>query len=269
MSTGTPAGSADLYFTLLGQLTIVKDGVDHAPSAPKLLQLLGLLLLRPGSVVPNTTIVEELWGEDPPRSVRSTMQTYIYHLRRCIERNGLAADAEALLATSPPGYRLAVAETQTDVSLFLDRRRQGQALLSVGRHAEAAQHFRDALDLWSGPPLANVACGPVLSRYVVTLQEQYRNAMHLRIEADIAVGSHRELIGELRSNAAAAALDESVHGQLMRVLARSGRRVEAMTIFRDLRQRLVDELGVEPCAELQALYIGLLAGGPEPLLDAG
>lgn len=269
MSVEPPSGSATLTFTLLGRLQIVKDGIDHAPSAPKVLQLLGLLLMRPGSVVHNDTIVDELWGDNPPRSVRSTMQTYVYHLRRCVERNGLADDTEALLSTCPPGYVLNVADTQIDVCTFRERCQQGRALLGVGRHREAAQMFRTALDLWSGPPLSNVACGVVLSRYAVELQEQYRNAQHLRVEAEIATGSHRELVGELRSSAAEAALDESIHGQLMRVLAGSGRRVEAMTTFRDLRHRLVDELGVEPCADLQALYVDLLAGSSEPLLEAG
>jgi DNA-binding SARP family transcriptional activator len=256
-------------FTLLGQLQVVKDGADHAPTAPKVLQLMGLLLMRPGSVVHNDTIVDELWAGRPPRSVRSTMQTYVYHLRKCIEQRGLAADPEAMLATRLPGYVLNVTPEQVDVFTFGELCQKGRALVAVGRHAEAAAAFRAALSLWSGPPLANVACGPVLSRYVVDLEEQRRNANHLRIESEIACGAHRELIGELRSSTAADRLDEMLHGQLMRVLAHSGRRSEAMTAFRELRTRLVDELGVEPCSELQNLYLDLLTGSADRLLDAG
>lgn len=270
VNTDPPAEpDRSITFTLLGRLQVVKDGVDHAPTAPKVLQLMGLLLMRPGAVVHNDTIVDELWAGRPPRSVRSTMQTYVYHLRKCIEQRGLAADGDALLATRLPGYVMNVMPEQVDVFAFGERCQEGRALSAVGRHAEAATAFRAALAMWSGRPLANVSCGPVLSAYVVNLQEQYRNAHHLRIESEIASGAHRELVGELRSSTSANRLDEGLHGQLMRVLARSGRRSEAMETFRELRMRLVDDLGVEPCAELQGMYLELLAGRSDRLLDAG
>lgn len=249
----------EVRFTLLGPLEVVKDGVDHSPTAPKVLQLLAMLVVNPGRVVPVDAIVDELWGSRPPRSVRTTMQTYVYHLRRCIEQNGLAEDAETMLATRPRGYVLQIAPEQVDVEHFRVLARDGRTQVAAGHHAEAASRFTRALDLWAGPPLANVDCGPVLTRHVIDLQEQLRDVRHLRIEAEIACGAHRELVGELRSLTAADSLDEDLHGQLIRVLARSGRRSEAMTTYRQLRARLVDELGVEPSGELQNLHLDLLS----------
>lgn len=254
-----PDTRSEVRFTLLGPVEILKDGVDHAPTAPKVLQLMSLLLLAPGRVVPAGTIVDELWGERPPRSGRTTMQTYVYHLRRCIELHGLAEDAEGMLATRPPGYVLRIAPEQVDVSQFARHHRDGQALLAAGRSAEAAAVLRDALDLWSGPPLANVVCGDVLSRHAVALTEQLRHVRHLWAEAEIASGGHRGLVAELRSLAATDLLDEELHGQLITVLARSGRRSEAMSTYHDLRRRLVDELGIEPSDSLRALHHELLS----------
>lgn len=245
-------------FTLLGQLEVLKEGRDLAPTAPKILQLLAMLLTRPGRVVPNDSIIQELWSSSPPRSVRTTVQTYVYQVRKCIEQNGLAPDGEAMLITKPPGYLLRIDPIQVDVFAFQRQCRQGRNLLETGSCAEAAEEFHRALALWSGPPLANVNCGPHLSAYAVDLQEQRRNARHLRIEAEIEGGMHRDLIGELRSLATANPLDEGVHGQLMRVLSRSGRRSDAMATYRRLRCRLDAELGVEPCDELQLLYLDLL-----------
>jgi SARP family transcriptional regulator, regulator of embCAB operon len=253
----------ELRFTLLGQLEILKGGIDHAPTAPKVLQLMALLLTQPGRVVHVESIIEELWSEKPPRSARTTVQTYVYHLRRCIQQNGLADDAEAILSTRPPGYVLRVRPAQVDVHEFERLRHDGREQFAAGRAADAARTLRAALATFAGPPLANVACGPVLSRFVVDLEEQRRTTRHLRIEADIACGTHRELVGELRTMTSVDLLDEVLHGQLIRVLARSGRRSEAMCTYRNFRARLVDELGVEPSDDLQNLHLTLLSGEAE------
>ncbi len=258
-SDRTIVTDSKVTFTLLGPLQILKDGVDHAPTAPKVLQLMTMLVLNPSRVVPVDSIVHELWGERPPRSVRTTMQTYVYQLRRCIEQHRLADDAEHMLTTRAPGYVLRISPEQVDVERFRRWCREGRAELAAGRATEAARSLGRAVELWSGPPLANVACGPVLSAHAVELQEQLRDARHLRVEAAITCGSHRELVGELRAQAAGEPLDEDLHGQLIRVLARSGRRSEAMSTYRDLRRRLVGQLGIEPSGALQSLHLDLLS----------
>ncbi|HYN93815.1 MAG TPA: AfsR/SARP family transcriptional regulator [Pilimelia sp.] len=248
-------------FRLLGPLEVVKDGRDHAPTAPKVAQLLAMLLLRPGRLVTTEAIIQELWTATPPRSARSTVQTYVYQLRRCIDQNGLAPDAEAMLATRSSGYTMRVDPDQIDVFEFQRRCRVGRVALTQRRYAEAAQLFNSALSLWSDAPLATVSCGAVLTGYAVDLEEQRRNTQHLRIEAEIAGGLHRELVGELRSMVSSNPLDEGLHGQLMRVLAHSGRRLEAMATYRQLRNRLAADLGVEPCGDLQVLHHELLSAG--------
>lgn len=259
----SPAGESrnSVTFTLLGPLQVIKDGQDYAPTAPKMLQLLAMLLLRPGKIVQVDSIIEELWANEPPRSVRTTMQTYVYQLRKCIEQNGLAPDGDALLVTKSPGYVFRIHPQQVDVFAFDRRCRQGRQLLDEGHYDEAARAFRSALSLWSGAPMVNVNCGAVLSAYAVELQERRRNAQHLRIQAEIDGGMHHDLIGELRSLVTANPLDEGLHGQLMRVLGMSGRRSDAMATYRDLHARLNSELGVDPCDELQSLHHELLSAG--------
>jgi DNA-binding SARP family transcriptional activator len=253
----------DVRFTVLGPLEVLRDGVDHAPKTPKVLQLLAVLVMRPGRMVHIDTLIQELWSDNPPRTVRTTLHTYVYHLRRCIADHGLTADGDAdkMLITRQSGYALNIDPTQVDVHDFGVLQHLGNDRRAQGDHAGAAETYRSALDLWSGTPLANLHCGPVLSAYRTELIEHRRNVLHLRIEAEIAGGHHRELIGELRGLATRSPLDEALHGQLMRALGRSGRRSDAMTVYRGLRSRLAGELGVEPCDELQNLHGELISEG--------
>ncbi len=248
-------------FTVLGPVEVLRDGVDYAPSTPKVLQLLAVLVLRPGKMVHVDTLIRELWSDHPPRTVRTTLHTYVYHLRRCIDQNELAADGAEMLTTKQSGYTFHIDPAQVDTHGFIRLQQQGQKLQAAGDHTGAGDAYRAALDLWSGPPLANVPCGPILSAYRTELLEQRRSVLHLRIEAEIASGRHRELIGELRSLTTSSPLDESLHGQLMRALGRSGRRSDAMAVYRQLRSRLAGELGVEPCNDLQTLHRDLISEG--------
>ncbi|MEU5262359.1 AfsR/SARP family transcriptional regulator [Amycolatopsis sp. NPDC021455] len=256
-----PALGSGVRFTVLGPLAVVRDGVDYAPTTPKLLQLLALLVLRPGKMVHADAIAQELWADKPPRTMRTTMHTYVYHLRRCIEEHGLDDGLDSMLVTKAPGYVFRIDPAQVDVFRFGQLQQEGQELLRQDRHAEAVARFRSALDVWTGPPLANVPSGPMLLPYTVELLEQRRTTMHMLFEAEIASGHHRELIGELRSLTAGNPLDEALHGQLMRALGRSGRRSDAMVVYRTLRKRLSEELGVEPCADLQLLHRDLISEG--------
>ncbi|OXM44001.1 AfsR/SARP family transcriptional regulator [Amycolatopsis alba] len=242
---------------LLGPLELHAGGADRAPSTPKLLQLLAMLLIRPGKTVHVDSLVHELWTDAPPRSVRRTLHTYVHHLRRHLDPDGDGG----LLVTSPPGYRLDVDPAMVDVSEFQRLHRLGRDLLDEGGNAAAAHVFRTALDLWSGPPLANIHCGPTLAAYTVYLLEHRRNARDLWIEAEIRAGRHREMLGVLRSLTTANPFDEGLHGQLIRALGLSGRRSDALASYEWLRARLEDELGVKPCAELRELHRELLSEG--------
>ncbi|MEJ3748489.1 AfsR/SARP family transcriptional regulator [Actinomycetes bacterium KLBMP 9797] len=254
-------GPHEVRFRLLGPLEVVKGGKDYAPTAHKVMQLLAMLVMHPRKLVHTDLMFEELWADGPPRQARSTLQTYVYQLRRCIEQNGLAPDGEALLLTRPTGYVFQIDPMQTDVHEFQQLYGRGRAAMDAHRYGEAAAVFGTALSLWSGPPMASINCGPVLSAYAVALEEQRRNTQHLRNEAQIASGQHRDAISELRALVTANPLDEGLHAQLMRVLTLSGRRSDAMTAYRTLRARLSAELGIEPSGELQSLHHEALCAG--------
>lgn len=255
-------GSA-VSFTLLGPVEVRKDGNNHAPTAPKVLQLLALLLMRPGQTVHTDTIVQELWSGRPPRSVRTTLQTYVYQLRKCLHHNGLIPETEQLLLTRTPGYALQVHPDQVDVYAFHELCRQAKDSLKEMDYDGAARGLRAALARWSGRPLANVDCGPILTAFTVDLEEQHRTALHLRIQAELEGGKHRDVLGELRSLVTINPLDEGMQGLLIRALNASGRRSDAMAAYHALRSMLNRDLGVEPCQELQSLYRELLSVRPD------
>lgn len=254
-------GGTVVAFSLLGPLEVRRDGIDYAPTAPKVLQLLALLLLQPGKAVHIDSIINELWSGEPPRSVRTTMQTYVYQLRKCIEQHKLSPNAEEMLGTKAPGYVLRVDPAQVDVFLFQRLCQQGREALRRRNDVEAARALRCALALWSGSPLANVVCGPVLQAYAIDLQEQHRAALHLRLQAELATGMHRDVIGELCHLATINPYDEGLHGLLMQALSASGRRSDALATYRRLRATLNEDLGVEPCGELQLLHKDVLTAG--------
>ncbi|MEO3930631.1 AfsR/SARP family transcriptional regulator [Micromonosporaceae bacterium B7E4] len=245
-------------FRALGPLEIVHGGRECTPSAPKVLQVLALLVLRANQIVHMDTLIEQLWGEHPPRSALTTIQTYIYQLRRFLERNAFVGNGEEIVVTRVPGYILRVDPRQIDLQRFEQLAAIGRDQFRQGQYAEAARHLRAALALWTGSPLANVHLGGQLAGYVANLQEQRRAVLHLRIQSDIELGLHRELIGELRSLVVLHPLDEWLHGQLIRVLDRSGRRSDALMVYHGLRHTLDAELGIPPSAEIQEIHQRLL-----------
>lgn len=260
---GERSGNA-VRFALLGPVEVTRDGVDLAPTAPKVLQLLATLLSCPRQIVHTDAIIRELWASEPPRSVRKTLHIYIHHLRRSLDQLGRPEGRESMLVTKSPGYLLWIDTSQVDVTQFRTLREQGRVQLRRRDYPAAANSLRSALELWAGPPLANVRCGPVLSAYALELREQRRSTQQLRIEAEINLGMAGELVGELRGLVAADPLDEGSTGQLIQVLHHCGRRSEAMAAYRELRGRLNRELGVEPCEELQQLHRELLLSGENP-----
>jgi DNA-binding SARP family transcriptional activator len=246
-------------FTVLGPLG-VRTGPDlHSPRGPKVRKLLALLLLRPGNAVDTSTVAEELWDSNPPRTEMATIRTHVYHLRTLLEEQGSGRNRVALLTTRPGGYALRVDESQLDASVFTQLLDRGRGLLAEGRVDRAAQTLRSALALWQGPALANVAAGRVLSRYVAQLEEQRIRALELRVEADMRMGRHRELIAELRGLVVVHPLNEWFHAQLIDALRRCGRRGEALDAYRNLHDVLDRELGIEPSRELKRLQYEILA----------
>jgi DNA-binding SARP family transcriptional activator len=228
---------------------------------PKIQQLLALLVMRANKIVHVDTLVDELWSEDPPRTAVSSVRTHIYHLRGIVRELGYPAISDRL-TTEPSGYTLKIAPESIDSEVFIRVVAEGKAMLHGGRFEEASYLLGRALDLWRGQPMANVDTGPVLTRHAVQLQEEQLNTLQLRIEADMRLGRHRELIGELKDLVATDPYNEWFHARLIDALNQVGRRREALGIFHALRTQLNHELGVEPSGEVQREHMAVL-GAPE------
>jgi DNA-binding SARP family transcriptional activator len=249
-------------FMVLGPLEVI-DSRGHVvtPSAPKLRQTLALLLLSANRVTPTASLVQELWGENPPLSALTTVQTYVYQLRKVLGQDSSRPGCGGALLTKPPGYVLLVERSTLDACEFETLVTRGRACLEGGNPVEASRVLARALELWTGPALADVASGPLLEAQMVRLNELRMAAQELRIDADMRLGRHRDLIGELKWLVASDRLNEWFYGRLMEALYRTGRRGEALDVYQRLRLVLNEELGLEPSDELRSLQREMLAAG--------
>jgi DNA-binding SARP family transcriptional activator len=246
-------------FRILGPLWVGHDDIDLTPTAPKVRQVLAFLLLRCGSLVQVAELIDELWRDEPPSSAITTLQTYIYKIRKDV----LGGCSTARLHTQVSGYVLDVSAEGGDLLRFERLAHEGRALLESGDPRRAADVLREALSLWRGSPLADVATGEILSAYVTRLEEERLHTLELRITADLLLGRHQQLVSELKMLVSEQPLNERLHAHLMTVLHRSGRRHEALETYQGLRRMLIDELGVEPSASVQQLHLALLDSDAE------
>ncbi|MFF3394999.1 BTAD domain-containing putative transcriptional regulator [Streptomyces sp. NPDC002669] len=259
---------------VLGALAVRENGLSVTPTAPKPRQVLALLALHADRVVPVATLIEELWGDRPPRSARTTLQTYVLQLRDLIaialredpEGTG-PRSAKDVLVTTPGGYLLNTSGGTSDVREFERLAGLGYRAMDAGDFPGAARQLGDALALWTGAALADVQTGMQLEMETRRLDETRLCALDQRIEADLRLGRHRELLGELTMLVSRYRTHENLHGQFMLALHRSGRRSEALDVYQRLRSVLVRELGFEPSAGLRRLQRSILMSGPESALD--
>ncbi|MFJ8493878.1 BTAD domain-containing putative transcriptional regulator [Streptomyces sp. NPDC094038] len=258
---------------LLGALDVRESGVSVVPTAPKPRQLLALLALCADQVVPVPTLIEELWAGTPPRSARTTLQTYVLQLRELIAaalRRGAdpedtaARSAKDVLTTLPGGYLLATGGGGSDIREFELLCAQGCRAMDDGNLAGASGTLRRALDLWTGPPFADVSTGTHLAVEARRLEESRLCALDQRIEADLRLGRHRELLAELTVLTSRYPSHENLHAQFMLALHRSGRRGEALLVYQQLRSLLVRDLGLEPSARLRRLQQSILTAADTP-----
>jgi DNA-binding SARP family transcriptional activator len=257
---------------LLGPLTLRRGGQLITPSAPKLRQVLSLLVLQANSVTRVDQLVEELWEESPPPSALTTVQTYIYQLRKLLklaDKRGSGAESPVLLS-HPGGYILQLRSlNDIDAYLFEQLAERGRTELVSGQVPAAADTLRVALGLWRGGVLEGVSTGPLLYAQVARLEERRRTVLGLRIEADLQLGRHQEITGELASLVSGEPTREDFSAKLMLALYRCGRRADALQVYQRIRSTLVEELGLDPAAELQRLHQLMLAADPSLDLPAG
>ncbi|MFE9765307.1 BTAD domain-containing putative transcriptional regulator [Streptomyces sp. NPDC005808] len=255
-----------MKFQILGPLHAETGGVPVVPSAAKARQILALLALCPGQLVPVTTLREELWGPVPPRSARTTFQTYILRLRRILASALGGPDGPArarrLLATGHGGYLLRVAEEDVDAFAFRRAAQAGHAAFANGDSELASQLSRQALALWRGPALVDVRAGSVLRVHAAGLEESRLLVTERLIDAELRLGRHRELLAELVELTERHPSNERLYAQAMMAFYRSGRQSAALDLYRRLRRRLIEELGLEPAPQLQRLHQAMLSVDP-------
>jgi WD40 repeat protein/DNA-binding SARP family transcriptional activator len=234
---------------LLGPVEVSADGRTVRLGGPKPRAVLAMLALDPGTTVSTDRLIEGLWGEEPPATAAKTLQVYVSRLRKALTANGDGTD----IVTRARGYELRLAPDDVDACRF-------ERLLAHGAP-------REALALWRGPPLDDVADEPFAAAEIRRLEELRLAAIEQAIDADLAAGRHRELVGELGGLVAEHALHERFHGQLMVALYRSGRQAEALEGYRRARATLVDQIGVEPGRELRELHEAILRQDPSLALE--
>lgn len=249
---------------VLGPLAAQERGVSLVPSATKPRQILALLALQAGHVVTVPTLVEEVWGSDIPRSAATTLQTYILQLRRNIA-TGLRGEpgrcAKDVLVTRHGGYLLDIgAGGRVDAQEFESLLRVGRSAYAREDYGTASEQLGRALNLWRGPALVDVRTGSVLELEVLRVEEDRMAALERRIDADLRLGRHRELVPELQVLTARHPMHENFCAQLMLALHRSGGAWRALEAYQRLRNALVSELGLEPSSALQRLHQSVYSG---------
>lgn len=247
-------------YKILGPLQVLDGGADRTPSRAMPSRLLALLLMRANRPVSTEAIITELWGESPPRTAEATIQSYVHHIRKKLTDGETFRATREILVTRRKCYLLETKPGELDSSVFYDLVLRGRKALEHDEHQAARNHLSAALDLWRGPALSDIAAGPLLEAAVVQLEECRVAATELRIESEIQLGRHREVVGELRSLVELHPLNERLRAQLMYVLHRSGRRCEALEEYNRARQMLNQEFGLEPDRELRSMQYDILVG---------
>jgi predicted ATPase/DNA-binding SARP family transcriptional activator len=252
--------AAVLEFGVLGPLEVRADGRSLRIGGQRTKALLAVLLLDANEPVATDRLIEALWGERPPRDAVNAVQVHVSRLRRALGAAG--SDAASVLTTRASGYLLRLEDEQLDLWQFRSLAERGRAALDAGQYAEARALLTEALALWRGPPLADLAYESFAQADIAALQELRLAALEDRVDADIALGCDSRLIAELGSLVAAHPGRERIRGQLMLALYCSGRQAEALEEYRRARAHLVDELGLEPGPALQRLQRQILTHDP-------
>ncbi|MCO6006261.1 tetratricopeptide repeat protein [Actinoallomurus purpureus] len=242
---------------ILGPFELIDRERRIPIDAPKQRALLTALVLRANQVVPADELAERVWGDDPPASARLTLQGYVLRIRRA-----LAAVPDVALLTEPTGYLLRVDPERIDAHRFTRLIDDAARAAAGGDTGAEAELLHEALALWRGEPLADVGSDALRREEAGRLAEMRARAIERRVDADLRLGRHRELIGELTALVAAHPFREEFRAQLMLALYRAGRRAEALEAYRDARAVLIRELGVEPGKRLRRLEHAVLTADP-------
>jgi DNA-binding SARP family transcriptional activator len=246
-----------MEFRILGPLEIRSEGGPTQDLAGKQRALLAVLLLHADEAVSTDRLIDALWGERPPDTAGKALQVYVSRLRKLLEPDG-----KGLLVTRPPGYALQLGAHELDLRRFEHLRSEARTAAAEGDPATAEARLGEALSLWRGSPLADLAQEPFAHTEIARLEELRLLAVEDRNDALLALGRHADVVGELEALIADNPLRERLRAQLVLALYRSRRQAEALDAYKAARRALVDELGIEPSPELQELERRILRQDP-------
>jgi len=257
-----------IEFRILGPVEVWDGAQRLAVGGSKPRALLAILLLHANQVVSTERLVDELWGEAPPTTARNLVQVYVSRLRQALYYRRDQAAQVPMLVTRPSGYLLRVEPGELDLDCFEDLTAEARRAAVHGDLERAGERWCAALALWRGPALAGAASEYLWQTAAPRLEEARVVALEERLEIGLRLGRHAELVGELQALIAVYPGRERLCRQLMLALYRSGRRAQALTVYRNVRQMLVEELGLEPSSALQELERAILRADPtlEPVL---
>ena len=245
-------------YRLLGPLEVTVDGTAVDLGGLKQRALLAILLLHANRPVPRDVLVDQLWGEHPPTGAEHAVNVYVWRLRKALR----AATGTPGVVTRQGAYLLQAAEEQVDAALFERLADEGRRALAAEAAARASAVLGEALALWRGAPLADFRFEPFAQDEIARLEELRAGVVEDRIEAELALGRHAQLVSELEALVAADPLRERPHQQLMVALYRCGRQADALAAYQTARRTLAEELGIEPCQPLRQLERAILEQDP-------
>jgi DNA-binding SARP family transcriptional activator len=250
-----------MEFRILGPLEVEEAGRLLPLGGAKQRALLAILLLHANEVVPRDRLIDELWGGAPPDTATTALQVHVSQLRKLLDPAATRGDEE-LLVTRTPGYVLRVEPAQLDLRRFEALVAEGKAALAKGDAESARERLAEGLALWRGRPLSDLDSAPFARAEGLRLEELRLAALEERIEADLALGRHADLVSELEGLVVHHPLRERLRGQLMLALYRCGRQADALDAYRKGRRLLDEELGLEPGEALQRLERAILNQDP-------
>ncbi|MFI7707266.1 BTAD domain-containing putative transcriptional regulator [Nonomuraea sp. NPDC049480] len=250
-----------LRFAVLGPVRAWRDGLELDLGTPLQRSILGMLLLREGRAVTPNEMIDAVWGEDAPPRALGALRTYVSRLRTVLEPDRPARSRPELLTSIGRGYALRLPSDALDLVRFERGLADAEAARKGGRLREAAEGLRAALALFEGEPLAGTV-GPYAEHQRDRLIERRLSVVETLMDMDLELGNHAKIISELIALTADHPLREGLRAQLMLALYRCGRQGDALNVFTETREALIDELGIEPGPDLTALHHRILAADP-------
>jgi DNA-binding SARP family transcriptional activator len=242
-----------LWLSILGPVEVLFEGRSLDLGGKRQRAVLAVLVIHVGQTVSFERLADEVWGGRPPRTAATTLRAYV-----CRLRNALSSVPYEVLETRGCGYALRIAPEELDSCRFQQLVSEARADLAAGRARKADLILADALGLWRGNVLSDLASETFAQAEILRLEELRLSAVELEGEVDLALGRHAEAVGRLKALVATHPLHESFCAQLMVALYRSGRQADALRMYQSLRNTLVEELGIVPSESLRSLERAIL-----------